>query len=354
MKKFISTVLLLINLFAVVALLLSYCATIIPPDKLWQPSFFGLSYPFIFIANLLFVIFWIISKPKYSLLSLFAILVGLGYLSRYIQLAGKNSDEKNIKVVSYNVRHFEGYDEGNPTENSDKIMKFLNEQEADIICLQETRLRRNSIFNLQNTVNKLKTIEHYQYARSSNTFGLVTMTSYPIVNMSEIRFEGTGNMAIRTDVLIGKDTVSIFNVHLQSYGIDPDRYSIVESPGLNEKKDLHEVYDMAKKLKKAFQIRAVQAREINKQIDESVYPVIICGDFNDTPMSYTYQQLRENMTDAFINSGKGIGRTYVGKLPSFRIDNIFHSDEFESYNFKTYNFKMSDHLPISCNLELKN
>jgi len=179
------------------------------------------------------------------------------------------------------------------------------------------------------------------------------MTSYPIVNMFEIRFESSGNMAIYTDVLIGNDTIRVFNVHLQSYGIDPDRYSIVDTPGLDEKKDIKEVKDMAGKLKRAFQMRATQVWKIRNQIDNSPYPVIICGDFNDTPMSYAYQTLRKNLKDAFITSGKGVGRTYVGKLPSFRIDNIFYSNNFQSYNFKTYDFKMSDHLPISCDLVIK-
>ncbi len=354
MKKAFTKIVFAINLFAVIALLLSYLAVYIPPDKFWVPSFFGLAYPFIIVANVLFVIYWIIVKPKYSLFSILAILCGFGFLSRYVQLSGNNLETGGIKVISYNVRHFEGYVESNPSENSKEIVDFLNEQKPEIVCLQETRFYRNSIFNLQQVVRNLKSIKHYQFARASYSYGLVTMTSFPIVDMNEIRFKDSGNMAIFTDILIGKDTVRVFNVHLQSYGIDPERYSIVESPGLNERKDIIEVRDMAGKLKRAFQQRAIQARQVREYIDKSPYPVIVCGDFNDTPMSYAYQKLRGDLTDSFISSGKGIDRTYVGKLPSFRIDNIFYSDKFESYNFKAYDFKMSDHLPISCDLVIKN
>ena len=112
---------------------------------------------------------------------------------------------------------------------------------------------------------------------------------------------------------------------------------------------------MAGKLKRGFQERANQVREVRKYIDESPYAVIVCGDFNDTPMSYAYQKLRGDLTDAFISSGKGIVRTYIGKLPSFRIDNIFYGDKFDAFNFKAYDdFKMSDHIPISCDLVIKN
>ncbi len=203
------------------------------------------------------------------------------------------------------------------------------------------------------TVKKMGSINHYQYARTSTTYGSVTMTRYPIINMGEIRFEESRNMTIYTDVIIENDTVRIFNVHLQSYQIDPNKYSIIDSLGVDQEKDLKEVREMSSKFKKAFQMRAGQVYEIRKYIDESPFDVIICGDFNDTPVSFAYQKLKGDLTDAFVNSGEGVGRTYIGKLPSFRIDNIFYSENFESYNFKTYDFKMSDHFPISCDLVIK-
>jgi len=166
--------------------------------------------------------------------------------------------------------------------------------------------------------------------------------------MGEIWYKKSANMAIFTDVLIGSDTVRVFNVHLQSYQIDPRKYEIIDSPVIDEKKDLREIREIGGKLKRAFQIRAEQVREIQKVIDKTHYPIIICGDFNDTPVSYTYQQMRGNLNDAFVSSGSGFGRTYIGKLPSFRIDNIFHSDKYKSYNFHAYDFRASDHLPVSC------
>ena len=121
----------------------------------------------------------------------------------------------------------------------------------------------------------------------------------------------------------------------------------------DEEKDIEEVKKMGMKFKKAFQQRAKQVRKIRKYLDESPYHVLLCGDFNDTPASFSYEQLSDNLHDAFVNSGKGIGRTYVGKLPSFRIDYIFYSEGFESLNFETMDFRHSDHLPITCDLVKK-
>jgi endonuclease/exonuclease/phosphatase family metal-dependent hydrolase len=352
-RQALKSILLLLNVIAILSLFAGYLSVYIAPDEYWIPSLFGLAYPFVLVANIVFVVFWLLVKPRLLLLSLISILVGWGFVSRYIQFKGSNTEDGEVKVVSYNVKYFIGDEDLTQKENADKIVSFLEEQNADIICLQEARLRKNSIFNLPNTVKKLETIKHYQYARSSITYGSVTMTRYPIVDMGEIRFEESRNMTIYTDVVIKKDTVRIFNVHLQSYKIDPNKYSIIDSPGVNQEEDLKEVREMGIKFKKAFQMRAEQVREIKKYIDESPYDVIVCGDFNDTPISFSYQQLKGDLTDAFVNSGKGVGRTYIGKLPSFRIDNIFHSDKFESYNFQTYDFRMSDHLPISCDLIVK-
>lgn len=354
MRKAFIKIVFFFNLLAVIVLLISYASVFIAPDKFWIPSLFGMAYPFILVANVLFLFFWILVKPRNLLLSLVFLLLGWNFIGRYFQIKGESSETADLKIVSYNVGHFHGNGTQKVEENANAIVGFLVTQNPDVICLQETRLRKKSIFNLPETVKKIESIKHYQYARSSNTYGMVTMTRYPIVNMEEVRFENSKNMAIYTDVLIDTDTVRIFNVHLQSYRIDPEKYSIIESPGITEEEDIEEVKEMGAKFKTAFQLRAEQVREIRKYIDESPYYVILCGDFNDTPASFSYKTLCENLEDAFVNSGKGIGRTYVGKLPSFRIDYILHSEGFQSYNFETLDYKYSDHLPIVCDLVKNN
>lgn len=354
MKRFFIKILFLINLLAVAALAVSYLSVYVAPDKFWLPSLFGLAYPFLLIGNILFIVLWLIVKPRNLILSLVFILLGWNFLNSYFQAKGEKTESADVKVLSYNVRHFVGEGDEDRKKNAGKIISFIEEQQADIICLQEARLRKNNIFNLAKTVKKLQTIKHYQFARSSTTYGSVTMTRYPIVNMGEIRFEDSRNMTMYTDVLIDSDTVRIFNVHLQSYHINPKDFAIIDSPGITEEEDIEEVKAMGNILKQAFQRRAKQVREIRKYIDESPYHVIVCGDFNDTPASFSYHTLGEGLEDAFVNSGRGIGRTYIGKLPSFRIDYILHSEGFESYNFETHDFKQSDHLPVSCGLVKKN
>ena len=350
MKKVFIVILIVLNIITVLLLLISYLSIYIPPDKWWFPSLFGLTFPIILLINIFFILCWLLLKPRYLFISLIAVLSGWGILSSYFQLNKKNIENGDIKVLSYNVMHFGGNGVDKQNETVSKITKFIDSQHADIICLQEVRLRRNNIFNLAKTVEELSSIKHYQYARSSTSYGSVTMTSFPILKMGEIRFENSRNISIYTDILIENDTVRVFNIHLQSYQIDPNYYSIIESQSLDGEKERKEFNEIREKYKTAIELRAQQVRVIRKYIDESPYHVILCGDFNDPPVSYSYHKIGKGLIDAFIRSGSGVGRTYVGKLPSLRIDYIFHSPGFTSYNFETLDFYSSDHLPVSCDL----
>lgn len=338
---------------AALALVASYLSQYIPPDRWWAPSLLGLGYPYLLAVNILFVLTWLLIAPRRSLLSLVVILAGWGILTRYIQVSGKTTSQPTIRVVSYNVKNFTGKGNNPSRELAEVIKGFLRENEPDIICLQEVKLRTNKVFNLEETKQQFSRINHYQYARAGSTIGSVTMTSFPIVKMEEIRFEKSGNIAICTDVIIRGDTFRIFNVHLQSYKIDPDRYSVIDNPGIPRKKDLREYRELAEKYRQAMIKRAAQARMIRKKIRQSPYPVLVCGDFNDTPASFAYRKTRGPLRDAFVGSGKGIGLTYVGKLPSFRIDYILHSPKLESFNFTIHQVPYSDHLPISCEFNIR-
>jgi endonuclease/exonuclease/phosphatase family metal-dependent hydrolase len=352
LRKFVKYSILIVNLIAVLALLMAYLSGYVSPEKWWIPSFFGLAYFIILAVNLLFVIFWLVISPKYMLLSLVAILAGWGFVTRYIQLQERTTEEESLKILSYNVHHFKGDANNTQEQTSGEIIRFLNVQKADIICLQEVRLRQNKIFNLAKTVDEMEFINHYQYARTSSTFGSVTMSRFPIISMNEIRFEGSRNITIYTDIVAKQDTVRVFNVHLHSYGIDPKDYTIMES-GVTSEQDLKEAREVGSKLKRGFRTRARQVETIRQMIEDSPYPVIVCGDLNDVPASYAYQQLRKGLKDAFVSSGKGLGSTYFNRLPSLRIDYIFHSPVFESFNFHTHDFRHSDHLPVTAVLVKK-
>ena len=120
-----------------------------------------------------------------------------------------------------------------------------------------------------------------------------------------------------------------------------------------DNKEVKDSKNLIRRLKNAFKKRANQADIISAHIAHCHYPVIVCGDFNDTPDSYAYKTISKGLKDAYCESGKGIGSTYNGKIPFLRIDFILHSPKFNAYNFKVNKDDLSDHFPVTCLLELK-
>ncbi len=343
----------IINVFVAGFLFLVYLAPFVPPDVFWPLSFFGLSYPFLLLLNIFFLIFWLIQRSRNFLLSCLIILLGIGQLNSFVQFKGYRKDKGNgIKILSYNVNYF-SYNRKNKVFNSDNLVKYLKNSSADIICLQEVSLSKSGKLSANGLREVLPNIKYYQLAHSVWFGGPVTFSRYPVINFGEIRFANTSNMVLFSDIKINESqTIRIYNCHFQSFQIRPDDYTIIETPtsGSNRLK-MREIFELSHKLITAFSTRALQARTVAKHIKSSPYPVVICGDFNDTPWSYTYHTIKDNLKDSFIESGFGISNSYNGKLPSFRIDYLLHSSSYRSYNYKRDRVPYSDHFPISCILE---
>ena len=349
MKRFFVYILLFFNLIAVASLIFATVSVYISPEKLWIAALFGLAYPYILVTNLIFIVLWAIIKPKFTLIPLIFILAGYNQIGNYLQFSGRETKESGIKIISYNVKYFMGTNQFPNKENADHILDFLRQNNADIICLQEVRLNKRQIFDVTNS--KLSTISHMQLAHTSNAGGQLTLTRYPILNMGEIRFSNSSNMVIFTDVLINSDTVRIYNCHLQSYRLKPAEINRIDSLNFdNDPKGRDRIKSLAWKFKDAIVKRAEQAAALREHLDKCPYPVIVCGDFNDTPVSFTYRTVRGDLKDSFTESGKGTANTYNGKLPSFRIDYILYSPKFSGYNFSVSTLNHSDHYPISCDL----
>lgn len=349
MKHFFVYILLLLNIVAIFAIGVASLSVYISPVEFWIPALFGMAYPYLLVVNIVFIILWIVVKPKFALFSVLTILAGFNHIGNYLQFSGKQSAEKGVRVTSYNVKYFMGSTEFPNKENADHILNFLRQDNADIICLQEVRLNKRQIFDIKNT--KLPQVNHLQLAHNSYAGGLLTMTRFPILNMEEIRFKNSGNMIIFTDILIESDTVRVYNCHLQSYRLREAEINVIDSIDFNNQpKTKEKMMVVGLKFKDALIKRAEQAAALRQSINESPYPVIVCGDFNDTPVSFTYRTVKGDLEDSFTQSGKGTANTYNGKLPSFRIDYILYSPNFTSYNFKVSNLNHSDHFPISCDL----
>lgn len=355
----------ILNLLAEFALLLSYLASFISPAKMWYLAFFGLAYPVILLVNILFVIYWAVQLKWQFIISLTTILIGYKFvLSLYsFGNAEQNADEKGIKVLSYNVRNFDLYNWSHNIETRDKIIDLLKEEKPQILCVQEFYHDEKGDFPTVNSLSKITGIKDfyvhdYETARNSSNWGIALFSAYPVVNKGVIEFEeSSGNLCIYADLKINKDTVRVYNAHLQSIKFKPEDYKTIEeienyNNSNSEKPTVRSGKKILSRLKIAFQKRAKQVDLIAEHIKNCPYEVIVCGDFNDTPASYTYHNISKGLEDAFKESGSGFGNTYIGKMPSFRIDYILYSPGITSGGFRILPEKLSDHHAVSCFIEL--
>jgi endonuclease/exonuclease/phosphatase family metal-dependent hydrolase len=345
LRKLILNIFLAVNIFAAIALLATYLVQEVSPAKFWIPSVLGFSYPYVLIVNGLFIPFWLIFKRRISLISLICIIAGIHINSSYFQVFPRHSNRTDgIKVLSYNVQNFYYYFEKN--KKGREIIDYIAAQKADIICLQETKLQKVGDLNPVKLKSIFPGINHCQLAHQSKWGGPVTFTRYPIISMGEIRFDDTKNMVIFSNLQIGKDTVRVYNCHLQSYGINTSAYSVIDTLGFESKK-IKEMRKIGSKLKWGNIYRSRQVIKLSNHIAKCPYQVIVCGDFNDTPISFTYGKISSTLKDSFVESGRGVSNTYRGKLPQNRIDYIFHSSGLAAYNYQRLDVEYSDHYPIS-------
>ena len=289
-------------------------------------------------------------RRKWSfLLPLVIILVGYGSLSDFYQLsrgdkANKPSSEQ-LNVLSYNVRSFDKYKWTKDPNTPQNIIKLINSQEPDIVCLQEYRTTNKGFLSLTNLKKELGL--KYVYSSHKNR-GVAIFSKYPIVKKASLAFDKDHLCkAIFVDISIKGRLLRVYNLHLESNRLVGRNYKFIKKDEYHgNEEDLNEIKDISLRLSHAFTRRAEQALRIKEHIKQSSKPTLVCGDFNDTPNSYTYHQLSKNMNDAFVTQGKGISTTYSGYFPSFRIDYLLYSDDITCTKYNRIKKRYSDHYPI--------
>lgn len=352
MRKILYKILLVVNVVFAFALLISYLAVVISPDSFVLPAFFGLAYPYLLFVNIILVIIWAMLLRFEALISIVVIAAGFTHFSNYIKLKKPTGDKTNtFKVISYNVRLFNYFENNHGITSEKKIIQFLKNQKPDIICLQEFFLLGNPKAEETLMISALGG-EYYSHMKvigsgKDRFYGIITLSKFPIVRKGEIIHPGSSSLSIYTDVLIDKDTFRIYNNHLQSFRLHRMERSFIEELATSDDKEtITEVKTLSVSLKKGFVRRALQAQVVKDHINQSPFPVMVLGDFNDTPVSYAYRKIRKGLNDSFVNSGYGAGFTYKGNYPPNRIDYILYNNTLINSYFEIIKVKYSDHYPI--------
>lgn len=343
------------NWGAIAALLLSYLSAHIAPSSIGYLALAGLAYPFILLLNIFFLIYWFFKKRKNVRYTLIAILIGFTHLTDFFQISFPDKEDatNQIKVLTYNVRLFDLYNSKKPKVTRNKIFDLLTREKADVICFQEFYQNdKEGYFETKDTLLRFLPNKHfherYTHALSGQQyFGVAMFSKYPMLKKGYVPFANDpNNFCIYADLKIGDDTVRVYNAHLQSIRFKPEDYALVDGNKNNEEIERGSKR-IAGRLKQAFVKREAQVNRIVESVKSCPYEVILCGDFNDTPVSYAYETFTDELEDSFIEAGNGIGNTYIGVFPSFRIDYIMHSKGLICTEYETISDKLSDHHAIT-------
>ena len=323
-------------------LLLSYISLAVNPAKAWYMTALGLLYVPLVIINFLLLLGGIRRMSR-------SFLIPLVFIGHYFQFesGAVYPEGTTVRMVSYNVGRYnqgrrpEFKGEGGREVCIDSVTAFLRKTDADIICLQEVSL--SGEYDVA-TYLKQKFPEYssayYMFVTDKGTWGNITLSRYPITGKGKLDFEQSANQAVYCDIRIGQRVFRVYNCHLQSYNISLSRLL------RDSREDRNQVKDAEQRVKKSILIRPAQVEQIVADIEDCSTDVILAGDFNDNPMSYTYFRLKKGQQDTFVEAGKGFGATYSMLWPLIRIDYILIPDHYGAVSHSVPKSKCSDHYPV--------
>ena len=318
----------------------------------------GMAFPFFILANLLMLFLMLIFKWKRVWVPIFGFALAYVPIRTYIPLHfSRDVPQDCIKVLSYNVC---GYGGNYRYEKAvDTVASYIRRIDADIVCLQEDHGGKGG-----NPVEALAQIYPYNDTTQLSPGGaplvncLGIHTRYPIIRKERLPMESQANGSVAYFLQVGADTLIVINNHLEATHLsvsDRNRYKQVIKGEMEREAAEEEAVSIIERLGDSMAKRAPQADILNQYIEEHAhYPIILCGDFNDTPISYVRRVVSQNLTDCFVESGCGLGLSFNQKGFNFRIDHIMCSSHFEPYNCMVDDdMDASDHYPIMCWLKMR-
>lgn len=347
MKKlsWFNKVMFALNILLALLTFIAYVLPFLAPK--WFPflSVLTLFLPLFLIVNALFVGYWLVQLKRQVFLSVVLLLLGIPFINKFYKFSSADliEQEKDFTVMSYNVRLFNLFKWMEKENVPQEIQQFINDQNPDILCIQEYS---------ESADIELKAYRHKFIQTDGDQIktGHAIFSKFPIVDKGVIAFPNSDNNAVFADIKKGIDTIRVYSIHLQSIKITPDVDRIEGSGNIDQKKSEY----IFRRISKAFRAQQQQAEIIKNHRDSSIYPVLICGDMNNSAFSYVYRNIKGKLHDCFEQAGNGFGQTYHFKYYPARIDYIFCDPGIQVKDFVHFSeFKNSDHYPIMARLYLE-
>ena len=356
--------LIVITILAAIGLLFSFMAKLLPPSFSSTVAYCGLFFPYLLLVNFVLTIIWIVVDFTWALIPVLVILLNVNNIDRHFQFRGIEKPEvctNCLKVMSYNAKAFNIYRDDQISLNR-QFIHFLQNEKPDILCIQEYSYDNTgksgfnstqAIIDALNVKDNEKTHKIMLPYRNKlgYQFGMAVFSKYRIVDGGFVETsDSSSNKSMYVDIRFNGDTLRIYNIHLASMHLDSADYATGKAlwAGSYDSTFNNKAQTLSNKISAAYVARQRQARAIRAHIDECPYPVILCGDFNDSPASFSYNKIMHGLRDSFRSSGKGTGTTYIGgNFPAYRIDYIAHDKQYNDFQYTVCkDLAVSDHYPI--------
>jgi endonuclease/exonuclease/phosphatase family metal-dependent hydrolase len=367
-RRFTKFFFIVFNSIVAIIFLLACFGPYLEPKKWWPISLLGLGFVFIIITLIAFLIFWLIFRPKWMLISLLSL--AIGYKSIFVFFGFHIPDKfdynkpKNVlRMAHWNVARFIELKRNNNkgSQTRLKMMDQIKEQNADVLCFQEffTSTDPQYYDNLTYLTKELG-YRYYYFSFDEDGYlqwyGQAIFSKYPLIDTGLIRYPKPSlpEALLHADIVFNGDTVRLYTTHLQSVQFQKQDFETIDKITNQNEVEVKASRGIFSKLKRGIINRAGQADIVKEEISKSPYPFILTGDFNDVPNSYTYFKIKDNdLQDAFLMTGLGVGRTYYNIAPALRIDYILTTKNFEVKQFNRIIKNYSDHYMLVADVQLK-
>lgn len=368
LRSFVKYIMVAVTGVIVMCYGLGLLAEWVSPEKWSLPTYFVMAMPLWVLLMWGISIFWLCCKKWWYSLFLCAIMILTFPQWRRVitinnlvknQQSAKGGHKSSIKILTFNTHIF-----NNHRDNSfEKIAEFIKEYDADIVCLQEFGYYHRYGASKQEILKFFDSIYPYRHLwfKNQNKWGengLATFSRYPIIKKKKIEYKSADNISIYSDIVIYNDTIRLINNHLESNKLNQEDREIAKrimADGNSRQEKIDAGLKVGSRLVSGAKNRVQQVGAVRNAIEESDYRIIVLGDFNDVPLSYTYNKICGDLQDGYALGGQwGYHWTYNKSAMLFAIDHILVDEGFEVVSSKVHReMKVSDHYPLSCTIQIK-
>ncbi len=361
------------NVVVAAIFLLACSSAFLVPDTFWYVSILGVAFAAWVILNAGFVLFWLLFRSKWALLSLIVLIIGWPQLNAFfafnpLSKFEQKKQDNSVRIMQWNVARWDEmnkYWAPGKISKRKKMFEYIDKNDIDILCVEEF-FESNNIKEFAKNIPYIRDSLRFPYlyfARdhirwdSLYETGVAIFSKYPIVDSFRQRYGGPDSLKnnesfIWTDIDVNGKRIRVFATHMQSMLFGGREFRQIKQLSKNADSAMVNSKGILKKFRRAYALRMHQVKVIKPVLDSSPYPEVICGDFNELPNSYIYFQMKGNRQDAFSKKGFGIGRTLSFISPTLRIDYILANKQFKVLQYKCDKVALSDHYPVITDLQL--